>query len=197
MNTHQENTTKSPSITRDFDIENLRLSQDYTNHFGVKRKITNVSLRKPRKDEFFRVHDQIEWQFQTFMLELKSEGENYILSPSTAHILPDLAKPVTLFSAIDRQGNFFIIPLPIPISDGRRNSWHESLHIVVLAAQKNWVRCAANIANGGYDLYVAENIYEEPNWPEVGFAELLEIACRNRLIKDDQHPVIKQMLGYL
>jgi len=202
-----ENDTLSESIMLDqngpmpeiyaFNIESLKLTQEYANHFGVKRKITNVSIRKPRKDEFFRVHSDENWQLQTLMLDVKSEGEMYILSPDLMHILPDLAKPVSLHTAIDRQGNAFIIPLPLPSLDGRRNPWHDSLHQVILAAKKDWVRCAANIALGGYDLYVAENLHEEPVWPEIGFSELLAIACRTRLIKDEQHPVIQQLLGML
>ncbi|HXW71987.1 MAG TPA: hypothetical protein VEK34_11175 [Methylocella sp.] len=129
------------------------------------------------------------------VLDRKEKGETYILSPAGWDALPELVKPVTLYSAVDRMGNPFIIPVPLPGPDGKRNQWHESLSQCVLKAQTHWVRCSANMAAGYYDLVVAEELRAEPKWPEIDFQELVEIAFRGRVIENADYPTIRELLG--
>jgi hypothetical protein len=102
---------------------------------------------------------------------------------------------VTLFVGVDRRGNVFIIVVPLPGPDGRRNPWHQSLHSAVVAAETSWVRSVANLKQGGYDLYVADGAIADPDWPDVSLDEILQIAFRDRIIDSVDHPVIKQLLG--
>ena len=51
--TTDEPTTPTPP---QFNIESLRLSQDFEQSLGVKRLITDVPVRKPHKQEWVRVH---------------------------------------------------------------------------------------------------------------------------------------------
>jgi hypothetical protein len=178
-----------------FDLDALRLPQNFGEALGVKRLITRVPVRKPIKTEFFRVRTGEAWRFQTMILELKEEGETFILSPAVWDAVPELLKPAMLHSAIDRRNNVFLIPVPLPGQDGRRNPWHQSLHSAVTTAETNWVRSVANLKQGGYDLYVADGNIADPEWPDVTFQELVQIAFRERVIDSADHPVIKQLLG--
>jgi hypothetical protein len=178
-----------------FDLDALRLPQNFGETLGVKRLITRVPVRKPIKTEFFRVRTGEEWRFQTMILELKDEREIFILSPSVWEEIPELLKPAMLHTAIDRRNNIFLIPVPLPGQDGRRNPWHQSLHNAVTTAEDSWVRSIANLKLGGYDLYVAEGNIADPEWPDVSFNELIEIAFRDRIIDSPKHPVIQQLLG--
>jgi hypothetical protein len=187
-------TPTNNGFIKGFDLEGLRLTQDFADTFGVKRQLTTVAIRKPRKDQFFRVHPDEAWRLQSMVLDLKDEGEIYILSPAVWNVLPELAKPVTLHTAVDRMGNPFVIPVPLPGPDGKRNPWHESLSQCVLKAQTYWVRCSANMAVGGYDLLVAEALRVDPKWPEIGFEEMMAIAFRGRVIENADHPTIRQLL---
>ncbi len=183
------------SLIHDFDLNALRLPQNFSEAIGVTRQITRVPVRKPQKSEFFRVHSGETWRLQTMLLELKEESETYVVLPGVWDALPDLIKPAVLHSAVDRKGNFFLIPVPMPTQDGRRNSWHDSLNSAVIAAESNWVRVVANLKNGGYDLFVANGDLPGPDWPESSFSDLVNIAFKNRIISAADHPVVKQLTG--
>lgn len=178
-----------------FDLDALRLPQNFGEALGVKRLITRVPVRKPLKTEFFRVRAGEAWRFQTMILELKEEGETFLLAPAVWDAVPELLRPAMLHTAIDRRNNVFLIPVPLPGPDGRRNPWHQSLAEVVAMAETKWVRSVANKHVGGYDMLVAETALPEPEWPDVTFQELVQIAFRERLIQSADHPVVTQLLG--
>jgi hypothetical protein len=183
------------SLIPGFDLDALRLPQNFGESLGVKRLITRVPVRKPLKTQFFRVRTGEAWRFQTMILELKEERETYILAPAVWDVVPELLKPAMLHTALDRQNNVFLIPVPLPAEDGRRNAWHDSLLTVVTTAQTSWVRIAANMAVGAYDCFVAKGNIADPEWPDVAFNELVQIAFRGRVIDSADHPVVKQLRG--
>ncbi|WP_153146434.1 hypothetical protein [Dechloromonas sp. H13] len=178
-----------------FDLNALRLPQNFGEALAVKRLITRVPVRKPLKTEFFRVRPGEAWRFQTMILELKEERETFLLAPAVWEAVPELLRTAMLYTAIDRRNNVFLIPVPLPGSDGRRNPWHQSLAEVVAMAESNWVRSVANMQVGGYDMFVAEAELAEPEWPDITFPELVQIAFRERLIDSPEHPVITQLRG--
>ena len=145
--------------------------------------------------EFFRAHADASWRLQTMILELKQEGETYVLAAELWGTLQELLRPAVLHTCIDRRNNVFLVPVPLPGSDGRRNQWHQSLSEVVAMAEKKWVRSVANLAVGGYDLFVADAALTEPDWPTVTFEELVQIAFRGRVIESEEHPVVQELLG--
>jgi hypothetical protein len=57
------------------------------------------------------------------------------------------------------------------------------------------VRVKANQNNGAYDIFVAEAVIAEPEWPKVSFQELLRIGFRDRLVDDLDHAVLKRLRG--
>lgn len=181
--------------TRVFNLDALRLPQNFAESFGVKRLITRVPVRKPPKGVFFRAHPDPKWRFPTAILELKEEQETYLLEPGVREVVSELTRPVVLHAAVDRQGNPFLIPVPLPGDDGRRNPWHESLAQAVGHAEQKWIRCTANMHSGAYDIYVAEGALPEPEWPSIDFEDLVETAFRGRIIDSDSHPVISKLLG--
>lgn len=64
-----------------FDLNALRLPQNFGESLGVKRLITRVPVRKPLKTEFFRVRSGEAWRLQTMILELKEESETFLVLP--------------------------------------------------------------------------------------------------------------------
>ena len=115
-----------------FDIERLRIRQDFTASLVAQRILSTVPVRKPPKQQFVRVHPDPSWQLRTAVLHLKEEGEMYLVDPSLWRDLADEIVPHILFTAVNRQGTYFIWPVRLPREDGRMDEWAYS----ALAAAK-------------------------------------------------------------
>ena len=62
-------------------------------------------------------------------------------------------------------------------------------------AKEMWVRVAANMGAGYYDVSVATGDIPEPEWPDIEFQKILEIAFRDKFINDLDHPVVRRLRG--
>lgn len=178
-----------------FNIESLRLPASYGHTFGVKKVLTTVPVGKPQKSRFFRVHPDSDMSFDVLLLEDKENRDHYMLEPSAAQVIASLIRPTTLRTAIDRHNNVFLIPVPLPGEDGKRNQWHESLAQALQLAESHWIRINANMPAGGYDVYQAESNLGEPGWPVASMSELLEVAFRGKIISTPDHPIVQSLLG--
>ena len=185
----------SHSFITGIDLNAVRLPKSFIESIEVKSHKTRVPVRKALNTEFFRVRQGEEWRLQTMILELKQEREMYIVTPAVWDAIPDVIKPAVLHLAINRMNNLFLIPVQLPGPDGRRLSWHESLSIVVNTAETEWVRSVANHPTSTYNLTVAQGKIADPEWPDVTFQEVIEIAFRGRVIDSIDHPVIRQLKG--
>lgn len=63
------------------DPSQLRLSQNFHEGLGVKKRHTLIQVRKPGKQEYIRVHPDPEYSLQTALLEFKEDGETYLVAP--------------------------------------------------------------------------------------------------------------------
>ena len=189
---NNENGSRGSALT---NIESLRLPPTYGHTFNVKKVLTNVPVGKPQKQRFFRVHPDMDMVFNALILEDKDNRDHYLLDPSVAPVIASLIRPTTLRTAIDRNSNVFLIPVPLPGEDGKRNQWHESLAQALQIAESHWIRITANMSAGGYDVYQAETNLGEPEWPEGSMADLLEVAFRGKVITTIDHPIVQSLLG--
>lgn len=179
------------------DLEKLRLSQNFAETVGVKKKIITVPVRKPDRQWFVRVHPDESMRLETAVLEVKEDRETYLVDPSLWSELPAEIRPEVLFTAINRQGVVFLWLIPLPGEDGRHNPWHRCALEAAQLATKQWVRVSANMSLGAYDVFEATGNLPEPEWPDIGFKELLEIAFRDNFIQSLEHPVIRSLRGEL
>jgi hypothetical protein len=186
----------SPTDNPDpFDPSNLRLSQSFTETVGVKKVLATVPVRKPGPQDFVRVHPSPDYRDNFPIIELKDEREEYIV---TAGLVPELAGEFvikTLFTAINRQGTLFFWPVRLPSPDGKDLDWWRSGREGAELAMRDWVRVKANMNLGAYDIFKAESVIQEPEWPKLGFWDLIKIAFRDHLITTVDHPVIKRLRG--
>jgi hypothetical protein len=100
-----------------------------------------------------------------------------------------------LFAAVNRQGVLFVWPIRPPRADGRADEWNRTALEAAERATKGWVRVAANMTLGAYDVYEAPGQLGEPDWPTMPFKELLRIAFRDRFIDSLDHPVLRRLRG--
>ncbi len=192
-----ENGNKSPGETKDeFSLDSLRLSQDFASTAGVRKVITVVPVRKPDRQWFVRVHTDSAYRLDTAILELKDERESYLVAPSLRDNLLDELSYKAIFTAITRQGDVFLWPIPLPGADGRHNQWHRSQLAAAERARSRWIRMSANMSAKAYDLFEAASELSEPEWPDIGFQELLDIAFPpERRIDSLDHDVVKRLRG--
>jgi hypothetical protein len=189
-----DNPTTSPDP---YDPANLRLTPDMTASLGVKKLAISVPVRKPDKSWFIRVHTDPDYQLKTAVIELKEDREMYLVSPS---LWPSLAaeatfSPKAIFTAINRQNIVFLWPIRLPGPDGRVDEWSRTALETVALAQQGWVRIAANLQLGAYDVFQATGEFPEPEWPATPLRELLKIGFKDKFIDAPDHPVLQKLRG--
>jgi hypothetical protein len=183
------------SVSDPFDLEKLRLSQDFVEAAGVKRLITTVPVRKPNPQDFVRVHPAPEYRAPLAIIELKEEREVYLLPADLARELPGEFVMCMLFTTINRQGVVHLWPCRLPTPDGRVLEWHRSAMEAAHLAMTRWIRVKANMGLGAYEIWEAAASISDPTWPELPLQELLKIGFKERLITSFDHLVIKRLRG--
>jgi hypothetical protein len=188
--------TEAPTTVPDpFDPANLRLSQAFTETVPVKKLLTTIPVRKPNKQTFFRVHSSPEYRAVFPIIDLKDDGEEYIVVKA---LVPELINEIVhkqLCLAITRQGTVFFLPLRLPGPDGKDMKWWSSMREHADRAQSEWLRVMANRDLGAYDVIQAVENLGVPEWPTLGFWELIKIAFRDYLITSLDHPVVRRLRG--
>jgi hypothetical protein len=191
-------TNGKPAVPDPFDPAALRLSQDTLAALGVKKVLVTIPVRKPEKSWFVRVHPDETYRLQTAVVELKeNRGETYLVAQ---HLWPELAgeatfSPRMLFLAVNRQGVPFLWPVRLPGPDGKLDQWSKSALAAADMAVKNWVRVAANMGLGAYEIFQATGDLPAPKWPELPFNEILRIAFKDQYIDTPEHPVLRALRG--
>ena len=126
-----------------------------------------LRCRKPSRQEFVRVRPGEQWRLETAVFEDKTNREIYLVEPRIAGELAGEIIPVCLFMAINRQADLFLWPAKLPGPDGRPNTWNESALAAAAVGRTKWIRMAANMATGAYDVFEATGDLAEPEWPEL------------------------------
>jgi len=178
-----------------FDLDNLRLSQNFVDTAGVKKLLTTVPVHKPNPQDFVRVHPSLDYRMNAPMLELKTDREEYIIArPLMPELVGEFACK-TLFTATNRQRVVFLWLVRLPDPNGRPMEWWRSAREAAELAMTRWLRVKANINLGAYEMTTAQSVMSEPEWPDVSFQEIIRLAFRDRLITSLDHPVIKRLRG--
>lgn len=179
-----------------FDPAALRLDQSYADTVGVKKLLTTVPVRKPNRQDFVQVHPDPEFRLTpAAIIEVKDEGEVYLVTPNIAPGVAGEFSIVTLFTTINRQGTLHLWPVKLPAPDGRHNEWHRSAAEAAERAMKKWVRVTASMSLGAYEIFEASGGLPEPVWPDFSFQEILKIAFRERIVDRPDHPLLQRLQG--
>lgn len=191
------NADDNSTLDNPFDPSKLRLSQNFAETVGVKKALITVPVRKPGKQDFVRVHPSDDYRLETAVLELKEERETYLVAPELWTELPSELTPKALFTTINRQGVLTLWPVRLPGEDGRLDEWNASALQAAEMAQKDWVRVAANMSLGAYEVYEATGDLPDPVWPEMAFSDILKVAFKDHYITEIDHSVIRRLRGEL
>jgi hypothetical protein len=180
-----------------FDVSKLRLDQSFIEAAGVKKLLTTVPVRRPHQQDFVRVHADPEYRATLAIIEVRDDRETYLLKPDIARELPGEYTMATLYTAISRQGVVHLWPVKLPAPDGRVIEWHRSAAEAAELAMQKWVRVKPNMALGAYEIFESQGVIPDPEWPTLGFNELLRIGFRDRYVGSLDHPLIKRLRGHV
>ena len=189
------NGLQSDGSTIDWNVDALRLNQSFDEIVGAQPIRANVAVRKPGPQEWFQVHPDSTWRLQTTILQLKEEGESYLVSPALRAELWEEILPIVLYTAVSRQAEPFLWPVRLPKVDGRIDKFIEMDLTAAKVAETKWVRRYWVPEIKSHKILAAKNLTDIPVWPDVGFEELLKIAFRDRFISTLDHPVVKNLRG--
>ncbi len=188
-------TAARPEPPNPFDPESLRLGANYSDGLGVKKVISTIPVRKPGRQEWFRVRAGDEWRIQTAIFEAEADRETYLVDRSLWTELSGEIQPALLVTCVNRAGDLFLWRCKLPGPDGRPNTWNESALRIVSAAEMRWVRMAANMTAGYYEHFEPATELPDPEWPALRFPEILKTAFRDRFVSSLDHPLVRQLRG--
>lgn len=178
-------------------VLNMRLTQDYAATAFGRPVLVDVSVAKPPKAYFWQARPGEAWSAILNILDATKLGSDgvFAVAPDVVALVQDQVRLVQIRLAVTSQGVPYLVPVPLAGPDGRQNQWHLSLARSVEMAETRWIRISANMNRGGYDVFEAIGQLPPPQWPTESFEELLEIAFRGRLITNEAHPLVQQLLG--
>jgi hypothetical protein len=179
-----------------FDPEAYRTPPEGEPGSGVVAQPTKLSVRRPKKTEFFRTHPEL--RLHTSVLE-GEDGLNktyYMVKPLVAALNIGEFKKVELRLCINRDGGMFLWPVPQPDENGRDNDWNVTKREAAVLAETRWVRLKSNMVDRQYMILVAPPGLPDPKWPQETMRNILERAFdKDRLIDSDDHPKMKELRG--
>ena len=189
-------TTKKTDVKTDFDLDSLRLKQDFSETLGVQRVLSHVPVRKPNKTNFIRVHPGEDYRMDIGIVEMKEERETFLVTPAMMSEpgIYELVVPARLVTYITRQGVLALWPLKLE-KDGKLNPWHESALEAAQLAEEQWVSVRADMSLGAYQIFLATAELPEPEWPEHTFSELVRLGFKGLIVDAPDHPLIQQLTG--
>ena len=189
-------TTKKTDVKTDFDLDSLRLKQDFSETLGIQRVLSHVPVRKPNKTNFIRVCPGENYRMDIGIVEMKEERETYLVTPAMMSEpgIYELVVPARLVTYITRQGVLALWPLKLE-KDGKLNPWHESALEAAQLAEEQWVSVRADMSLGAYQIFLATAELPEPEWPEHTFSELVRLGFKGLIVDAPDHPLIQQLTG--
>jgi hypothetical protein len=177
------------------DLSVFRVRQNHGLDLAVRKVLVSVRVGKPPPTTFYRVDPRPDYSDVFFVLDIKDTGDSYIVGPHIAPLYPRLITARRFFVVVTRDGDIMLWPITVPGPDGAHNPWHRSAFECAQLAMTRWVRIESNRTGGAYQPYVAQADLEPPAWPEQSFDELVKLAFKDKIITDENHPVLCRLRG--
>jgi hypothetical protein len=185
-----------------FDFEAIRIPPNFEREAGVRKQLTMVRVRKPRRQEWVRVHPDPAYHAKVATIVLKedenSKEEIYLVAPRVAEDMADEITLTTLYLAMNRQGDVFIWPCRDPTPELRRGDTAATSRLEAIeAAMTRYVRVQWKSPAYEISFRDASIVETEPVWPDKPFSELIKLAFFRvgLYIDDPNHQVIKILQG--
>ena len=177
------------STADDFDFDAMTLPQSFDDMVEVKEVLTQVPVRKARKDEYFRIHPDPLYAQDYLMV--KREDTLYPILPTLAHLIPEEnIKRYKLYTAVTSKGRVFLFPAEQPNKMGELHAVARNYHVICRIAREQWTRMWWVDADR---VHKAQHLDHdrEPVFPDKQYKELVKLAFADTMITTPDHPVVK------
>ena len=151
-----------------------------------------IEVRPPLGGEWFRVKPGVERGASTLALRDAGTGAVYLVPRELWPALGAALVPVCLRAWTNPTGRLAVWPIGLPSLEGGPEVAIRSACIVAELAEMKWC-CLRNSPDvSGVILSTRRDGLPEPEWPDVPFIDIVELAFRGRLITSLEHPVVRQ-----
>jgi len=177
----------------EFSPEKLRVLNTLDMGALVTTELVEISVRKPKKDEWFRVLPGV--CQQGGILEI--QGNIYWVSQKLqSQLIGDPCFSLRLcVLAVTKQGIPFIWPLKLDNESGAKSDKFAKVPLAAMQhAQKKWTRIYWSREKFEHVVETA-NIADDPHFPDKPFHELLKLGFKATVISDLQHPALLELKG--
>jgi hypothetical protein len=159
--------------------------------------LLSIAVNKPR--DFFRTHPDKSYRPRTEMYTHKPEGvidaQHYIIAPEMKGRIEE-ARPCTLVTVVDRDGNPRLWPIYLPRETERDNDAWKSARIAARNGIDKWVKLVW--VKRAYKIREAMAGYApDPDWNKLPpFEELVRIAFgEHGIVRSTDHPIYRELFG--
>jgi len=180
-----------------FDVDALRRLAPEA--LIADRVMLSVPVRKPKRDEFIRVHPDPAYSMDWTVLvhETEMERQTYWVAPALLGAVSANTRRARIFTVVSKVGTLFLWPCFIP-SDGRGQGrrWAETALVAAAEAKTTWLKVTANTGAGAYEIHKAKADFGDPVWPDEKFGDLLRLGFGGEMTIDSaDHPIIREIEG--
>jgi hypothetical protein len=182
----------SPYNPRDLSI--MRVDQSFAGG-AVKQILSEITVRKPKADEWVRVHP--EYRVNTWIYRPSSKpNELYYVCPHIQPLMQKHCRLTSLYVTLNSQGVLFVWPVSVDNPD-KTNNYLTSAHTGAEQAIAAWTQLIANQAAGRYDIFLPEGMIPAPEWPDFSFQQIIDAAFIRQTVDSEDHAVLKHIRGRL
>jgi len=181
-----------------FAASNFAAAAAITADAGAQKVLLSIPVRKPGKLEWFRASADPEHNLRARFIEDRASRATFLVTDRVAALqgIAELTVLRDLTLCVDRAGNYFYWPVPVPSESTSELRWHTSARQALATATTRWSRVTPNMSAGAYDVTVAGALTHEPVWPDLTRSALLKLAFgTDRVIADASHTFVRQLLG--
>jgi hypothetical protein len=180
-----------------FDLSKLVLTQSFAETVGAEEVISRIAIRKPNRQEWFRVHPDPEFRQNFGLIELKNDNEFYFVHPDLITTLGQFCYPATLYTYVDSTINPLprLWPVRLPGVDGGDNDYWASARGIADYAMENWTQMWADKPSGMYRYRGSGKLKDKkPDWRGLTAGRVFELAIKPRFIAALDHPVASKLM---
>lgn len=140
-------------------------------------------IRNPKGTEIIRLHP--DWHFDGLPMVRPSTASYYIVAAVLYNLLIGRMGVCNLHAAITAEG----IPFLWPVSEDSVTA-----NTAAAATVRGWVKVAWDQGSKAYKVEEPTVKPADPTWPFESFDALIEVALKDRILDNPDHPVVKALL---